>query len=148
MAGNQYIPKVSKRGLLVLAGLVWSFAGYKVLGLGIQSLVSVPALTIAPFFISAATFILFFRFVFYPMLKKHKLRILSLSEERNPFYIFLDIKGYVIMAIMITLGIVIRRMNFIPPVYLGTFYCGLGSALLAAGIGFVVSCFLMNREMI
>ncbi len=49
------------------------------------------------------------------------------------FFSFFDIKGYIIMAIMIAGGITIRSSGIINPVYLGSFYLGLGGALATSG---------------
>ena len=43
------------------------------------------------------------------------------------------------MLIMIIGGMSLRNANLFNPVYLGTFYLGLGSALLLSGIMFIIS---------
>ena len=41
------------------------------------------------------------------------------------------------MASMITLGITLRQLHIIPPLYLGTFYLSLGMSLFSAGLCFL-----------
>ena len=43
------------------------------------------------------------------------------------------------MGFMMTFGIVLRGLQVVPPLYLGTFYTGLGSSLAGAG-----ACFLLD----
>ncbi|MDF2567177.1 MAG: hypothetical protein K0R90_633 [Oscillospiraceae bacterium] len=135
----KFIPKVSKDFLLFLASVVWGFAGYKILGIGIPSMINNWSIPIVNILISVIIFGLFFKFVFFKMFKKHKNRIMRYQQDRVQMFAFFDLRGYIIMAFMITLGITIRNLNFINPLYLGTFYCGLGSALLGAGICFLTA---------
>ena len=134
-------PQVPPMYLLILAGLAWGYAGAKVLQKGIPKLVDnweIPAVNIA---ISLIVFFVFLKFIFLRMHKKHRNRIMAYKENVNIF-LFFDHKSYIIMAFMITLGILFTHLTFIPPIYIGTFYLGLGSALFTAGICFLVSFFL------
>ena len=42
------------------------------------------------------------------------------------------------MIFMITFGVTLRMSHLIPPLYLGTFYTGLGASLIGAGIFFFI----------
>ena len=48
---------------------------------------------------------------------------------------FFDKKSYLLMAFMMTFGILLRSSRLVPPLWLGTFYAGLGASLLGAGLG-------------
>jgi len=50
---------------------------------------------------------------------------------------FFDIKGFAIMAVMITFGVTIRKLGVIPPLYIGTLYITLGLSLLATAVSFL-----------
>lgn len=71
------------------------------------------------------------------MVKKHTKRIMSSPLTKHCIFSFFDLKGYIIMSIMIGGGITLRNAHIINPVYLGTFYLGLGTALLLSGIKFL-----------
>lgn len=77
--------------------------------------------------------------VFSKLVKKHTLRISSYESEKQWFYLFFDLKSFIIMAIMMTMGIVIRYYALLPDVFIAVFYTGLGSALALAGILFMVN---------
>ena len=71
------------------------------------------------------------------MFVKHRNRILSYGNELKCIFTFFDIKGYLIMAFMITFCILLRNSHLVPPLYLGTFYSGLGLSLATASVCFI-----------
>lgn len=131
--------KVDKRTLLLVAGLVWGFAGFKVLTLGAEGIKINNPNWIFILLFATLVFYIFFKFIFSKMFKKHTKRIINNTLEKHCIFSFFDIKSYFIMAFMIFFGITIRSLGIFPPVYLGTFYIGLGSALFMAGLSFLIS---------
>lgn len=139
-------PRVSKKYLPLFAGVVWGIAGSAVLTIGLPALISdwkIPWLSIL---ISAVIFALFFKFVFFRLFQKHIARIDAFEREKICAFAFFDVKGYIIMAFMITLGIVIRTTKILPPIYLGMLYTGLGFAMLGAAISFIVTFIKRHRS--
>ncbi|SHH70439.1 hypothetical protein SAMN02745196_01115 [Clostridium collagenovorans DSM 3089] len=136
---EKYSPKVSKRVLLLLAGIVWGFAGYNILRLGIPDMISNWHTPIINLIFALVIFGLFFKFVFFKMFKKHNKRINSYVKSKICAFAFFDAKGYLIMAFMITFGVLLRKSGIVNPLYLGTFYVGLGSSLAGAGVCFLVA---------
>lgn len=119
--------KVKRNTLLLLACLVWSAAGFNILRIG---LVSYPAyLSVLNLLLSVLVFVLFQRFVFGKLVKKHTARIHSYQEERHFFLKFFDGKALAIMAVMMSGGIAPGR-------FIAVFYSGLGASLLLAGVLF------------
>lgn len=53
------------------------------------------------------------------------------------FWKFFDLKSYIIMAIMMTGGILLRKFSLIPIIVLGPLYTGIGFALFACGVRFI-----------
>ena len=51
---------------------------------------------------------------------------------------FFDVKGYIIMAVMMGGGISLRSFGIVPTWFVAFFYTGLGIALALAGVGFLV----------
>ena len=72
------------------------------------------------------------------MVVKHSARIMNYGDGKIPFYRFFDKKSYLIMIFIITFGVTLRMSHLIPPLYLGTFYTGLGASLIGAGIFFFI----------
>ncbi len=126
--------KVTRNTLLLLASVVWCAAGYNVLRIGVlayHAYVSVPA-----FLVSAVVFFLFHFFVFGRLVRKHTGRIHAYPEPRQFFLKFFDGKSFVIMAVMMSGGIWLRRSGVAPEWFIAVFYSGLGAALLLAGLLF------------
>ncbi|NFL36222.1 hypothetical protein FDB64_14325 [Clostridium botulinum] len=135
---NRFL-KVEKKILLLVAGLVWSFAGFRVLTLGIVDVKNNNGNFIVDLICAAIIFSIFFKFVFNKMYNKHTKRIITSELDRHCVFSFFDVKSYFIMGFMIFFGISVRNSGIFNPVYVGTFYMGLGCALFMAGILFLVS---------
>ena len=67
---------------------------------------------------------------------KVKKRIHEFEEELQLFYKFFDLKSFLIMAFMISFGIIIRKFRLLPDRFIAVFYTGLGAALFVAGLLF------------
>ena len=126
--------KVKRNTLLLLACLVWSAAGFNILRIG---LIAYPAyLTVLNLLLTVLIFVVFQRFIFGKLVKKHTARISSYLEERLFFLKFFDGKAFAIMAVMMTGGISLRASGLAPERFIAVFYTGLGAALLLAGLLF------------
>lgn len=126
--------KVKKQTLLLIAGIVWLFAGLNVARLGMLSygLISPSWLTYLLSVLVCAAF----GGMFVAMSSKHTARILA-YEGMRPFWNFFDTKSYLIMAFMMSAGIGLRAAGVLPQVFVAFFYTGLGCALMGAGVVFV-----------
>ena len=128
---KKIIPKVDKLKLLLLAGAVWFIAGFNIMRIGTPDMIANWHSPLLPLLFSVVVFGLFFKFVFHKMVVKNR-------DGKIPFYRFFDKKSYLIMIFMITFGVTLRMSHLIPPLYLGTFYTGLGASLIGAGIFFFI----------
>lgn len=126
---------VKKRYLLLIASLVWLFAGLKVLSLGLEAYkTNFTALNVL---LSIAVFIVFWLMVFNKLVNKHTVRIKAYTEEKRYFWNFFDLKSFIIMAIMMTGGILIRKYSLLGVNFIAFFYTGIGAALSLAGMKFM-----------
>lgn len=130
-------PGVPKRVLFFFAAAVWGFASSRILNIGVSDIVSNTSAYFINFAIGTVGFYFFFKFVFYKMYKKHTKRIVNSDIEKPCVFSFFDLKGFGIMAFMITGGITLRNAHIIPSLYMGTFYISLGLSLLAASVSFL-----------
>lgn len=128
---------IKNKYLLLIAAIVWLIAGFNVLKIGVETYINY--VTVINLLLSLAVFLVFWIMVFSKLVKKHTLRISSYESEKQWFYLFFDLKSFIIMAIMMTMGIVIRYYALLPDVFIAVFYTGLGSALALAGILFMVN---------
>lgn len=126
--------KVKRNTLLLFACLVWSAAGFNILRIG---LLAYPAyFTVLNCLLSVLVFVVFQRFIFGKLVKKHTARISGYLDERHFFLKFFDKKAFAIMAVMMTGGIGLRVSGLAPERFIAVFYTGLGASLLLAGLLF------------
>ena len=133
--------RMKKHNLIVVAGVVWMAAGANVAVLGARAAtgMSGTALAAAVALIAGAvaTF-LAFHMIFSRLVVKNSRRIRSLEgASHNPFRFF-DRRGYIMMAIMMSMGIGMRAAGFFPEWFIAFFYTGLGLALALAGVSFLL----------
>ncbi|OUQ55286.1 hypothetical protein B5E58_12505 [Tyzzerella sp. An114] len=126
--------KVKRNTLLLLACLVWSLAGFNILSIGIMTYIGY--LSIINLLLSVLVFTVFQIFIFGKLVKKHTARINAYLEERHFFLKFFDGKSFIIMAVMITGGIGLRKSGIAPEEFIAVFYTGLGASLMLAGLLF------------
>ena len=124
---------VKKRILLLIAGIVWLIAGFNVARLGALAYFIIESKWYL-YLLSIAIFIVFGR-MFFKMSKKHTKRILK-YEDYKPVWNFFDLKAYLIMAFMMSVGIGFRAAGIFPDIFIAFFYSGVGGALTLAGILF------------
>ena len=142
---KKFTPRVSKRILLFIAGLVWGCAGFRVFTLGFGDVMSHHGNLIITIIFAAVIFFVFFKFIFSKMFKKHTTRIVNSKLDKHCVFSFFDFKSYLIMGFMIFFGISVRNLGIFNPVYLGDFYMGLGAALFMAGVYFFVGFFTFDN---
>lgn len=125
---------VKKRYLFLIACIVWLIAGLNVTKIGFICFQN--NLTIINIILSCLIFILFDRFIFSKLVKKHHQRIKQLEGTHHYFYQFFDLKSFLIMAFMMSFGIIIRNKALLDEKTIAIYYSGLGLALTLAGIRF------------
>ena len=126
--------KVKKHTLLLIASFIWLIAGFNVLRIGIVTYKNY--ISIFNIVLSLAVFSMFWFMVFSKLVFKHTKRINNFTEDLQFFLNVFDKKSFIIMACMITFGILIRTLHLAPDVFISVFYSGLGSALFLAGLLF------------
>lgn len=128
---------VSKQVLLIVAGLVWIIAGVNILRIGIITWDVNTDIWLFKVCEATVVFLLFFILVFRKLYYKHTKRIESKTSDNNCPFAFFDIKGWIVMAVMITIGIVVRMFHLLPDSFISVFYTGLSIALIYTGVLFV-----------
>ncbi|MGL5439626.1 MAG: hypothetical protein ACRDA4_04470 [Filifactoraceae bacterium] len=128
---------IKNKNLLLLASLVWMIAGFNVLRIGIISYYhNIYPLNLIS---SVIIFFIFNQKIFNRLVVKHTLRIINYTEPKHPFWHFFDLKSFVIMIFMITLGIMIRKFSLVSNEFIAVFYTGLGTSLVFAGAKFAIN---------
>ena len=131
------IPHISNRSLLFVASSVWAFAGGMLIFRGVNGLFDFPAYIILKLIIALAGGTAFYLFLFAKISDKYVKRIINLQERKVPFYSFFNLRGYIMMTLMITLGIAVRKTGIVPFEYLAVFYITMGMPLLISAFKFL-----------
>lgn len=127
---------LSKRNLFLIASLVWFLAGSKVLDTGLNELLEGQAKLWPHFILAFIGYTIFYPLVFLNVLDRNFKRVITSKADRLPAWAFFDRKGYLTMAFMIGLGISLRKLAFIPKVYLGVFYILVTLSLYSGSLSF------------
>lgn len=128
---------VKNKYLLLNAAIVYFFAGFNVLKIGVGKIEAFNPLLI---FLQVAVFTVFYFKIFKGLLEKHTRRIYSVTKDY--FWRFFDRKTYMIMFFMMTFGMLLRLSPHVPAFFIAFFYTGVGAALLFTAYKFL-SHFIM-----
>lgn len=80
--------------------------------------------------------IIFYWKMFSKISLKHTLRILNLKEASPCLFSFFNIRSYILMAFMITMGITLRTTGWIAPAHLSFLYLTMSVPLLLSSVRF------------
>lgn len=133
-------PALPKKWLLVLAGVMWSGVGFMLLSYAVNWLTHpLSVITVLLGLSGIIISILANRFQFSKLARKNIVRILALKDKACLFA-FQAWKGYLIIAVMVTGGILLRS-SAIPKPYLAVVYTAIGGALLQASFNYYLRFF-------
>lgn len=137
--------KVKTRHLLAVNGLLWTAIGIKITITGVSHYLQVTRAASLLWMIplSLAVFAAFY-IMFTGVVCKYSARILAMPEEKAGIWRTFSLKGYILIAFMIGLGITLDHIPGIPSGFFAWFYCGLGPGLLSAGIRFLIRWYREN----
>jgi len=145
MADKDYIqrikPGIGKRYLLFIAAIVWTFAGGMLLYKGINFFFKNTFHFLVRLALSGTGGALFYIFLFSKISRKHTLRILNLKTEMPCAFSFFNLKSYLMMAIMISLGVFLRKSGVVPINYLAILYVTMGIPLFLSAFRFYYTGF-------
>ena len=131
-------PGVPKPVLIALGAALWGFAAYRILKMGFIFVERHALHHFVNYLIGVAGFIPFFLLVFRKVSLRYITRIKNLPQRRPCVFSFFDLRGYIMMSFMITLGILVSHWELIPELYKGTFFISLGLSLLASSIFYII----------
>lgn len=129
-------PAADKRVLLFLAGIMWLGVGTMLLFLAYSWLSAFHvhgSFLFGGLGVSAALVI--HHFGFLRIVDKNLARILAMEDKRCVFS-FLTWKSYIMIALMVAMGAVLRHSP-IPKPYLAVLYIGIGLALVLSSIRYL-----------
>lgn len=129
---------VSKKVLLIIAGVIWVAAGVNIFRIGILTWLENVDQLLYQIGQALVIFLLFFILIFRRLYYKYTRRIDARKKDgRYCILSFFDLKGWLIMIFMNCLGITIRTFELLPTSFIAVFYAGLSTALMLAGLLFL-----------
>lgn len=128
---------VNRQVLLFTAGAVWIVAGVNILRIGIVTWTHTSQDWMFKIGEATVVFLLFFVLIFRRLYYKHTQRIEQKDEHKNCPFSFFDVKSWIVMVFMISLGITIRSFHLLSDSFISVFYTGLSVALILTGVLFI-----------
>lgn len=127
---------VTKNTLLITAGTVWLIAGGNILRIGLACWINDSHYWLFKVCEATLIFLLFFGLIFHKLYQKYTRRISQKKSSSCPFSFF-DVKGWIVMICMITIGVIMRSFHLLPESFIAVFYTGLSLALIGTGLRFI-----------
>ena len=127
---QRYKPSVSKHNLLFIAGLAWTTAGGILAGRGASYLAQNSQHFTWRLAGGLAFGMIFYVLLFAKISRKHIRRIHRLNIPYPCAFSFFNIRGYLMMTVMIRGGIMLRGFDVINKEWLYNFYVTMGVPLL------------------
>ena len=132
--------ELPKQHLLFVNGIIWLAIGLRIILKGLMAYARLWPDGRLPWMVALSVLVfLGFFFMFRRIVKRYTNRILSFEESRKHIGYTFSLRGYILIAFMISLGILFNHLPFIDDVFFSTFYTGLGGGLISAGIRFFVA---------
>ena len=138
-------PSVSRHNLLLIAGMAWTTAGGILAGRGLAYLFGHGQHLGWRLAGSLVFGTLFYILLFAKISKKHIKRIRGLNIHYPCAFSFFNVRSYILMAVMITGGIMLRRFDMIDRAWLYNFYVTMGIPLLVSAARFYYFWFTKNE---
>ena len=129
-------PKAPKRYLLFFAAFVWTFAGGMLIYKGILLSIEDPESLGLKIPLGIVGGGVFYWLLFSRISRKHSKRIVNLKMEKPCLFSFFNIRSYILMGIMITSGVLLRKFGIIPHQYLVVVYFTMGIPLFLSSFRF------------
>ena len=129
-------PSINKKSLLLVAGCAWTIAGGILISRGSLELWSIDHYLWMEILAGIILGTIFYLFLFARISKKHVTRITLITIDNPCFFSFFNFRSYIMMAVMITTGIVLRKLDIINHEILYTFYLTMGVPLLISAFRF------------
>lgn len=132
----KFKPSVSRHNLLFIAAIAWLTAGGILSGRGLSYVTAFSHYPAFRTILAMLTGCVFYVLLFAKISGRHIRRIHGLNIPYPCAFSFFNIRGYLMMALMITSGILLRRSGLLDIEWLSTFYIVMGTPLLISSARF------------
>lgn len=142
---SSYKPGIPKKWLLFISGILWFFACTMLIRKGTFYVLDYSHHILFNIAVGFMSGILFFSLIFYQIVRKHIQRIVKLDSEKPCMFSFTGIRGYIIIAVMISSGLLLRKLQLIDMMSLHVFYICMGTSLFIASLKFFYSLLIFKK---
>ena len=125
------------QGLLACNAVLWAGPGIDVLLTGIRTRSEGDFKPLPTAALALAVFIAF-HFMFRMIVRRNIHFVISKTEPRIPFWEMMPLHTWLTLLFFMLLGITLKHTGIAPPFFTAFFYCGLGVALIEAGIKYLI----------
>lgn len=139
-------PRVPKTWLLFIAAFVWTFAGGMLLFRGYLYSLASPDYVLIRTLACLIGGLAFYILLFDRISKKHVSRITNLSIARPCMFSFFNVRSYLLMGVMISSGITLRKTGLVAPEHLALIYVTMGIPLLMSSFRFYTTFFRIKLQ--
>jgi len=138
------MPKVNKKILILIAGLIWSGVGVLLINIASKWFVLFNKKEIIFIIIIGILFGIIISYFGFSNLAKKNIERINQYSNKVCVWAFQKWQSYFIIIIMISMGIFMRKCHFIPKYLLTPMYIGIGFALFTASFKYYI--FLYDKS--
>ena len=125
-----------RRFLYFIAAFIWGVPGIILTIKGVRTYCIQPAQKIWWLLLITVFVLIGFFFMFRSIVDRYSSRISTLPDKVSPLKTF-PLRGWVLIIVMTSLGLVLKKIPNIPSEFTASFYSGLGPMLIWAACRFV-----------
>lgn len=137
-------PAVYNHWLIAIAGLSWSIVGLILCRMAYQWLINPTWIYGVSFGMIGISLSLIIHYFAFSRIAKKNIERICQSSDRKCLFAFQAWKSYIIIAVMITLGIILRHSLF-PKHYLAIVYSIIGVALILSSFEYYIQLWRLLR---
>lgn len=126
---------MNKRFLYLIAAIIWGFPGIMITIKGIRAYTTMPNNEIWWLLLITAGVLAGFIIMFRRIVDRYCALIDAEPEKTTILHTF-PLRGWILIVCMMSLGIALKFMPWIPAEFTASFYSGLGPALVIASVRF------------
>lgn len=141
-------PGIPKRHLLLVACIIWLFAGGMLCYRGFASLISISELNLITIIMCFSLGIVFYFLMFSKISLKHITRIVNIEIVNPCIFSFFNLRSYILMILMISGGISLRVFHVVDIRYISRFFIIMSTPLLISAFRFFYTYIFYNRFLI
>jgi len=142
---SSYKPSVSKKTLLLIAGIIWLAGGYILLNKGALFILEYSHHILFHFIIGISSGFIFFLIFFFNISKNYINRIVLLCSDKPNIFSFNNFKIYILLVFIIVSLLFLKRFNYIDHTLISILYISIGCSYLLSSIKFFYSILTFKK---